>query len=42
MSGFGVMKWGNGQRYEGYFLNSKYQGEGTLTLLDGSTSIGHW
>jgi hypothetical protein len=42
MCGLGILKLANGSIYEGCFHNSKYQGEGILTLLDGSASIGQW
>jgi TonB family protein len=38
----GVMTWSNGNRYEGEFLNNKWNGMGTNTLRDGSRYEGEF
>lgn len=35
MSGFGIMTWVDGRRYEGFFLNNKFDQEGKFTFRDG-------
>lgn len=40
MNGKGIIKYANGDQYEGYLKNDKMHGEGVLTLADGSSSSG--
>lgn len=40
MSGKGVLTFENGEKYDGFFKNDKFHGEGRLSHSDGSISIG--
>ena len=40
MNGKGILKFANGDQYEGYLKNDKMHGEGVFTLADGSSSTG--
>ncbi len=40
--GEGLLLFPNGDRYEGYFLDDKFEGEGTLTLQSGEIKTGLW
>ena len=42
MIGKGLLKFSNGDIYEGYFANDKLNGYGTITHKDGTTKSGHW
>ncbi len=35
MSGYGIMTWQDGRKYEGYFSNNKFSKEGKFTFKDG-------
>lgn len=41
-NGYGVMKWNNGQRYEGHFVNGERSGYGIYTWPDGNAYAGQW
>jgi len=40
MSGKGVLTFENGDKYDGYFKNDKFHGEGRFSHSDGSISTG--
>ena len=41
-SGYGIYYYANGDQYEGYFENSKFNGEGTYYYADGHEDTGQW
>ena len=40
VSGYGVMTWFDGRKYEGYFLNNRFNKEGKYTFRDGKVFEG--
>lgn len=42
MDGYGVYRWLDGSRYEGFFRAGKQHGKGTLYRKDGTAKQGHW
>jgi len=42
MHGYGILKWKDGKKYEGDFINDKREGTGTFTWSDGRVYIGEW
>lgn len=42
INGKGLFKWTNGTVYEGFYKNTKKDGEGTLTLPNGEIIKGKW
>ncbi len=42
INGYGVYQWADGQRYEGSFLNGKFEGEGTYYWANGNKHAGLW
>jgi hypothetical protein len=42
MDGYGVLKWRDGKKYEGNFVNDKREGQGTFMWADGRKYIGEW
>jgi hypothetical protein len=42
MHGAGILKWKDGKRYEGEFVNDKREGNGTFIWADGRRYIGGW
>ena len=42
MHGYGVYKWNDGRKYEGYYLNDKKHGLGKYTWADGRIYLGYW
>ncbi len=41
-NGYGVYTWEDGERYEGYWVNSKRKGQGTNYFASGQKYIGEW
>lgn len=41
-TGYGVLTWASGTRYEGEFLNDQLHGRGTVYNADGSQYSGQW
>jgi hypothetical protein len=42
MNGTGVIRWQNGDSYEGSFRNDKMHGDGVYRAKDGCVSTGQW
>ena len=42
MDGYGVLRWRDGKKYEGNFVNDKREGQGTFIWADGRKFIGDW
>lgn len=42
MDGYGVLRWRDGKKYEGNFVNDKREGQGTFIWADGRKYIGEW
>jgi len=40
MSGYGVLSWRDGKKYEGEFLNDKKEGSGKFSWPDGRIFVG--